>query len=86
MAVINFSKAERDAIIPKIQDYVFKKLDIELGQFDADFLLSFFVDEIGPFFYNKGIQDAQAILHKRIEDITDAIDSLEKPVIARKGR
>lgn len=84
MAIINFTKAERDNIIPKIQEFVEKKLDQEIGQFDAQFLLDFFAEEIGPFFYNKGIQDAQTILHKRIEDITEAIDSLEKPIMTRK--
>jgi uncharacterized protein (DUF2164 family) len=86
MALFNFSKAERDNIVPKIQDYVANKLDQEIGEFDAGFLLDFFAEEIGPFFYNKGIQDANTILHKRLEDITEAIESLEKPVIARKRK
>ncbi len=84
MAIINFTKAERDTITPKIQEYFSNKLDLNIGQFDAGFLLDFFSEEIGPFFYNKGIQDAQTILYKRLDDITEAIESLEKPVIVRR--
>jgi uncharacterized protein (DUF2164 family) len=56
----------------------------DIGQFEAGFLLNFFLEEIGPFFYNKGVQDSQAILQKRIDGVIEAIDSLEKPVQTRR--
>ena len=85
MALLSFAKQEKDAIIRKIQEYFSAELEQEIGQFDAGFLLDFFADEIGPHFYNKGIHDAQAILQKRIDEIVEAIDSLEKPVGTRRG-
>lgn len=84
MAIFNFSKPQSDAIVKKIQDYFTKELDQELGQFEASFLLNFFAEEIGPYFYNKAIQDSQAILRKRIDDIAGAIDNLEKPIGTRR--
>jgi len=36
------------------------------------------------YFYNRGLNDAQAILHSRIESITDAIYDIEKPTECSK--
>lgn len=84
MAGIEFSTDEKDALAKKIQAYFREELDNEIGQFDALFLLDFFTEEVGSYFYNRGIFDAQAILEKRIETITEAIYELEKPTDIRR--
>jgi len=76
---IEFSKDEKDTITKKIKMYFHEELDQELGSFDAQFLLDFFAEEIGPYFYNRGLYDAQAILEKQVESIGDAIYEIEKP-------
>jgi uncharacterized protein (DUF2164 family) len=48
-------------------------------------LLDFIGQEIGCFYYNQGLLDAQAVLSQRIDDIQDAIVQLEKlPEIIKK--
>lgn len=84
MALISFSKQEKDTIVAKIQEYFADKLDQEIGQFEAEFLLNFFTDEVGPYFYNKGVHDSQAMLQKKIDEIIEAVDSLEKPLDIRR--
>ena len=79
MAEITFSREERDIICRKIQLYMREELEQEVGQFDAGFLLDFFAEEIGPYFYNRGLYDAQAILQSRLENIAEAIYEIEKP-------
>jgi uncharacterized protein (DUF2164 family) len=79
MAEIEFTREERDVICRKIQLYLKEELDQEVGQFDAGFLLDFFGEEIGPYFYNRGLYDAQAILESRLENIGEAIYEIEKP-------
>jgi len=79
MAEITFTREERDVICRKIQLYFQEELEQDLGQFDAGFLLDFFAEEIGPYFYNRGLYDAQAILQSRLENIAEAIYELEKP-------
>ncbi|QQD18487.1 DUF2164 domain-containing protein [Spongiibacter nanhainus] len=79
MADITFSKEELAAITGRIQLYFREELDQELGQFDAQFLLEFFAEEIGGYFYNRGLYDAQALLNDKLEDISDALYQLEKP-------
>ena len=54
MAEIKFSDEEKKAIGLKVQRYVEEELDLEIGQFDAEFLLDFFAREIGEYFYNRG--------------------------------
>ena len=77
---MEFSREEKDAIVAKIQTWFQEELDQEIGQFDAEFLLDFFADEMGKYFYNRGLMDAQAILDSRMESLNEAIAELEKPV------
>jgi uncharacterized protein (DUF2164 family) len=79
MAEITFTRDERDIICRKIQLYMREELEQDVGQFDAGFLLDFFAEEIGPYFYNRGLYDAQAILQSRLENIAEAIYEIEKP-------
>ena len=62
MSKIEFSKQEKAIIIDKIQLYFKEELDQDIGQFDAEFLLDFFSEEVGAYYYNRGIYDAQAIV------------------------
>lgn len=78
MAEIEFTREEKDIISKKIQLYFNQELDQEIGQFDAQFLLDFFAEEVGVYFYNRGLYDAQAILERKLEDISEAIYELEK--------
>ncbi len=78
--MITFTESERVALIAKLQNYLASELDVELGRFDAEFLLDFVVKEIGPAIYNRGLHDAQAVLAKRIDDVNEAIYALEQHV------
>lgn len=79
MADIAFSNDEKAAIVGKIQMYFREELSQEIGQFDAQFLLDFFAEEVGAYFYNRGLYDAQTVVADSIESIGDAIYGLEKP-------
>lgn len=80
MQKIDFTTGERDTLVKKIQLYFHEELDQEIGQFPAEFLLQFFTEEIGPYFYNRGLLDAQTVLEKRLDSIGEAIDELQVPV------
>ncbi|HEY0720684.1 MAG TPA: DUF2164 domain-containing protein [Gammaproteobacteria bacterium] len=84
MSTIEFSKEEAAIIVRKIQIYFKEELSQEIGSFDAQFLLDFFAEEVGAYFYNRGLYDAQAILEKRLETITEAIYELEKVTAFRR--
>lgn len=78
MSEIEFSKEEKEVIVKKIKLYFREELEQDIGQFDAQFLLDFFSEEIGAYFYNRGLYDAQAILERRMDDISETISELEK--------
>ena len=79
MAIVEFSGDEKKVIVGRIQTYFREELDQELGGFDAEFLLDFFAEEMGAYFYNRALYDAQAILERRLEDFGEAVCELEKP-------
>jgi uncharacterized protein (DUF2164 family) len=79
MSLIKFSKEEKEHLVRQIQLYFSEELEQKIGGFEAEFLLDFFSEEIGAYYYNRGLYDAQTILESKLESITDAIYELEKP-------
>lgn len=79
MAKIEFSTTEKAAIVGKIKLYFREELDQDIAQFDAEFLLDFFSEEVGAYYYNRGLSDAKLILEQKLESITDAFYEIEKP-------
>jgi uncharacterized protein (DUF2164 family) len=78
MTKIDFSKAETQAIVGQIQRFFHDELDQDIGALQATLLLDFFGERIGPFFYNRGLYDAQAAFAAKMDDVSDAIYGLEK--------
>ena len=79
MADIEFTTKEKDILVQKIKHYFIAEMDQDVSQFDAEFLLDFFTKEVGPYFYNCGLHDAQALLESKLEAITDGFYEIEKP-------
>lgn len=79
MTKIGFSKDDKEYLVRKIQTYFSDELDQDIGNFDAGFLLDFLSEQLGPYFYNQGLYDAQAVLDNRLESFKDAIYEIEKP-------
>ena len=79
MSAIEFSNEEKETLVHKLSDYFRDNFDQELGQFDGEFMLDFISKEIGPYYYNRGLFDARAILESRLELLTEAIYEIEKP-------
>lgn len=80
MSDIKFSTEQKEVLVQKLKVYFDKELELDVGQFDCEFFLDFISTEIGSFYYNKGLSDAQAIVLGKVDDITDAFYELERPV------
>jgi len=78
MKPIKFEKEERTAIVTRIPRYFVDELDSEIGGIPAELLLNFFSEEIGPFYYNQGLADAQAVMARMTDTINDEIYGLEQ--------
>lgn len=84
MTAIEFSKDDKDTLVRKIQLYFSEELQQQIGRFDAEFLLDFISRELGAYYYNQGLHDAQAAVSARLDDIQDAIFQLEQHADFRK--
>lgn len=78
MKKISFDKAEREAIVGRIQRYFVDELDSSIGNIPAEQLLQFFGDVVGPYYYNRGLHDAQAAFARQADNFNDDIYGLEQ--------
>lgn len=81
---IKFTKDEKALIVRKVQLYFREELKQDIGGFDAEFLIDFFSAEVGAYFYNRGLYDAQTIVAGKLDEIADCIYQLERPTEFRK--
>jgi uncharacterized protein (DUF2164 family) len=79
MAKVEFSSEQRQVIIRKLQTYLAEEMDHEAGRFETEFLLDYFIKEIGGHFYNQGLADAKAILEAKLQQIDDDLYEIEIP-------
>ncbi|OED36367.1 hypothetical protein AB833_27480 [Chromatiales bacterium (ex Bugula neritina AB1)] len=80
MSEITLPDDEYDPLIAKVKQYFLSELDRELGQFEARFVIDFFVAELGPRIYNSALVDARAVVETRAELISEAINEIEKDI------
>ncbi len=80
MSEIELDDSVKVEIVGKLQKYFADELEQEIGSFDAEFLLDFFLKEVGNFFYKQGLADALKTFESKIDDFSDAIYQLEKEV------
>lgn len=84
MEDVKLSSEDKALLVPKVVAYLAKELDVEAGQFDAEFLLDFLTKEVGALLYNRGVMDAHAALEKHMEAFSEVIYALEKDVGERR--
>jgi uncharacterized protein (DUF2164 family) len=67
---IELTKEEVADIIPSLRRYFREELELEISEMRAKFLLNYFLKEIAPFAYNKGVKDAESYFRGRVEDLS----------------
>jgi len=65
----SLSKEQKAEVIGSIRRLFIEKLEVELTEVQAGFLLDYFSTEIAPFAYNDGVADAQKFLTRWCEDL-----------------
>ena len=56
------------------------ELEVEIGQFDSEFLIDFITEKLAPIYYNKGIEDAKTVIERRMLEMTDELYEIEQEV------
>ncbi|WP_394250426.1 DUF2164 domain-containing protein [Vibrio profundi] len=77
---IELDKKQQQLMTQELQRYLQDELDVEIGQFDADFLVEFISKKFGAVYYNQGLKDAQSVMERKMMDIADEIYEIEKIV------
>lgn len=67
---IELTKEEVADVVPSLQRFFREELEVELSEMRAKFLLGYFLKEIAPFAYNKGVKDAESFFRGKVEDLT----------------
>lgn len=75
---IEISPQIKDELIAELKKYLDDELDIQLGGFDAQFLLEFFERQLGCYYYNQGLADALQTFEGKVAEFADSIYELEK--------
>lgn len=66
---IELDENKRRDAVASIQRYAGENLAEPLGDLAAGQMLQFFLEEIAPVIYNRGVRDASARVQGRLEDI-----------------
>ena len=78
MPGIELKEEEKAAATEKLKQYCQQELQIELGSFDAQFLLEFFIEEAGWSIYNQGLADAFTLMENTVEELSEKIYELQQ--------
>ncbi|EID7695717.1 DUF2164 domain-containing protein [Vibrio parahaemolyticus] len=78
--MIKLERAQKETLASAIQDYMQDQLSIEIGQFDSEFLIDFITDKLGAVYYNKGVEDAKAVIERRMLEMSDELYEIEQEV------
>jgi uncharacterized protein (DUF2164 family) len=67
--MIELHKKDREQAIASIERYFSEHRQERIGNVAAGGLLGFFLEEIGPSIYNKGVADARERMQERLHDL-----------------
>ena len=84
LMAMELTKQEKEAAIRSLQQYFNDELEQELSELRAGLLLDFFLQELAPLAYNRGVQDAERFFRARLEDLPATC--FEAPFRYGKGR
>lgn len=83
---IELTKEIRTRAVGSIQRYFRENMEEPIGNMDAEALLDFFLQEIGPLAYNKAVADVQERLQLRVSEIDLEVHEDEFPYWHKSGR
>lgn len=66
---IELNKEDRQQAIRSIERYFEQNMEEKIGNVAAGALLGFFLEEIGPSIYNRGVADAQERIQARAAEL-----------------
>jgi uncharacterized protein (DUF2164 family) len=74
---IELSTEDRAQAVASIERYFRENMEEKIGNVAASGLLGFFLEEVGPSIYNKGVSDAQERLQARVSELDFEVHEAE---------
>lgn len=78
MGGFELDAAVREAMVKRLQAYLATEHDIELGGFDAQFLLDYVGQQFGCYYYNQGLRDALQAMQAKLDECSELVYELEQ--------
>lgn len=63
------SKEQKSNAAAKLEEYMSKNFDIEIGGLQAGFLVDFITENIGAYFYNNAVADSMTFITGKTEEL-----------------
>ena len=76
--MIRLAVERRAQLLESLKRYFVDEFDEPLSTFRAEGLLDYFINELGPSFYNQGVRDATSYMQQKLADIDGEISAIEK--------
>jgi uncharacterized protein (DUF2164 family) len=83
---IELTREARVEAIASIRKYFEENMEGTIGDLAAGGLLNFFLEEIGPAVYNRGVADAQMRLQERVSELDAEVHEEEFRYWQKRGR
>ncbi len=80
MQEIKIVKTEKDEIIGRMKTFYYEMSGDEIGDLAAEHWFEFMKKEVGPFFYNKGIEDSKQMLMEKMLHLEEDLYALKRPL------
>ncbi|MFI8715442.1 DUF2164 domain-containing protein [Brevibacillus brevis] len=78
------TREQMEYLVHQVQRYFKEERSETLGNLETEELIAFFSKELGPVYYNQGVQDSRKLLKERMSSLEDELYVLEKPIHKNK--
>ena len=66
---VELSEERRSELVLCLQGFFLEQFEEELSEFRARHLLDFVLGAVGPQVYNQAVQDARAVMQRKLDDL-----------------
>lgn len=66
---LKLTKEQYEDALKKLEEYIDKEMDIEVGNLEIQLLLDFIIEKIGVYPYNKAVSDMQKYVMDKADDM-----------------
>ena len=74
------SHEELGFLASELRSFLERDCDVEIGNMDAERVIDFLGKRLGAVYYNRGLRDAETLLSRKLDDISDELRAMENPL------